>query len=261
MGNETWLAVSHVEIVYHRGMKSLYVHLLPDLVDESDLFGQTTVVIDCLRATSTIAYALAAGAREVIPCLEVDEARTRASQFPKSSVLLGGERQGVRIEGFDLGNSPTEYTPGVVAARSIVFTTTNGTRAMQRCREARRVVMGALVNRSAVVEALASERVVHIVCAGTRGRITREDALAAGAIGSWLVERGDWNPDDEARLAIAAWEAVRTGDLVAALHDTQGGRNLVAEGFENDIATCARLDAIDLAPELDVKSWTIPARP
>src|SRR5687767_8847167 len=92
-----------------RGLMELCVHLLPDLVEPADLAGRTVVVIDVLRATTTICHALAAGAGAVVPCLEIDEARAKAGQV-SGPVALGGERQGLRIEGFDLGNSPTEYT-------------------------------------------------------------------------------------------------------------------------------------------------------
>ena len=215
-------------------------------------------MIDCLRATTTIWHAIASGAKDVVPCLEIDDARQRAASLPKGEAVLGGERQGIRIEGFDLGNSPSEYTRASVGGKTVVFTTTNGTRAMMRCRQARRVVMGALVNRRAVVSALRNESVIHIVCAGTRGEITGEAVLAAGAITSGIIHtHGSWQRNDEARLALAAWQAVETKNLVNALHETHGGRNLVAEGFDADIATCARLDSMSVAPELDVKTWTI----
>jgi 2-phosphosulfolactate phosphatase len=245
----------------------MHVHLLPDLVAPESLGNRTAVVIDVLRATTTIVHALAAGAREVIPCLEVSEARQIAQKFPASERLLGGERQGVRIEGFDLGNSPTEYTPESVAGKTIVFTTTNGTRAMQRCRQARRVLLAGFVNLSAVVQSLARERDVHIVCAGTRGEITREDALVAGALVDAFVQTG--NPsslNDEARLVRDAWLAVpgrkidRITALTKTLYDTQGGRNLIAEGFEHNIATAALFDRFDIVPTLDTQAWTIRSR-
>ncbi|HWB00612.1 MAG TPA: 2-phosphosulfolactate phosphatase [Pirellulales bacterium] len=241
-------------------MRQLRVHFLPDLIPSAGLDGATVVVIDCLRATTTIAYALAAGAREVIPCLEVDEARQRAASHRAQPALLGGERQGVRIAGFDLGNSPAEYARDVVSGRTIVFTTTNGTRAMLRCQGAHQVLLGALVNRRSLVEALAREHNLQIVCAGTRGEISREDVLTAGAIAAPLLgDRNAWQWNDETTLAVDAWRSAEATDLTAALHDTQGGRNLVAEGFESDIAIAARLDTIALVPRLDVQAWTIRA--
>src|SRR5260221_2263163 len=123
--------------------RPIFVHLVPALFEPADLRGGVAVVIDVLRATSTIVHALAAGAKAVIPCGEIDEARQVAARSPAGSVLLGGERKGLRIPGIDLGNSPTDYTPDVVTGKKIIFTTTNGTRALIRARDARRGAVGA----------------------------------------------------------------------------------------------------------------------
>src|SRR5205823_10380648 len=141
---------------------------------------KTVVVIDVLRATTTIVHALAAGAREVVPCLEVEDARRIAAELGKAAIL-GGERRGLPIPGFDVGNSPAEYTRQRVGGKTVVFTTTNGTRAMQRCKFASRVLLGAFVNFSAVCRELAVVDHVALVCAGTDGHVTREDTLLAGA--------------------------------------------------------------------------------
>jgi 2-phosphosulfolactate phosphatase len=247
-------------------MASLHVHFLPDLVREEELAGCAVAVIDVLRATTTIVHALAAGAREVVPCLEVDDARAAAGRLPAGRAVLGGERQGLRIEGFDLGNSPTEYTPASVGGRTLVFTTTNGTRAMRRCGQAARVVLATFVNRSAVVEDLAREAAVHVVCAGTRGEITREDVLLAGALVERLEKFADGRRtlNDQASIARDAWSSAlppgaSTDQLAIALHASAGGRNLEREGLAADIATAAQLDRFSLVPRLDVRSWTIRA--
>ena len=130
-------------------------HLLPTLVDPEQLRGRVAVVIDVLRATTTIIHALARGAECVIPCLEVEAAR-QAAQKIGSSALLGGERGGMRIDGFDFGNSPTEYVSEKISGRTIVFSTTNGTRAMLHCRQAAKILLGAFVNRAAVAQAVSS---------------------------------------------------------------------------------------------------------
>ncbi len=236
-------------------MPTVHVHLLPDLVPEEKLAGNVAVVIDVLRATTTIVHALAAGARQVIPCLSVDDARAAAAARTGEKVVLGGERQGVRIEGFDLGNSPSEYTPESVGSRTVVFTTTNGTRAMLRCRNARQVLLAAFANRSAVLAALATEQVVHIVCAGTGGAITREDVLVAGSLVAGLTSGSAvWELNDEAVIARDAWLAVGAdakGDaLLRALEASEGGRNLLREGFPRDIATAAQIDRFDVLPRL-----------
>src|SRR5438874_11853400 len=127
--------------------RQIDVYLLPALVEPAELAGKTVVVIDVLRATTTIITALANGATQVIPCLEIDEARKAAADFG-SPAILGGERGGRPIAGFDLGNSPAEYSREQVAGKTVVFTTTNGTRALLRCKAARRVLLGAFISFS-----------------------------------------------------------------------------------------------------------------
>ncbi|MBS0209262.1 MAG: 2-phosphosulfolactate phosphatase [Planctomycetes bacterium] len=243
-------------------MPTLNVHLLPELVEPERLRDRAVVVIDVLRATTTIAFALNAGAREVIPCLEVDDARRRAAQYPAGTVLLGGERLGVRIEGFDLGNSPTEYTAERVINKTVVFTTTNGTRAMERCRLARRVLLGALVTRRAVAKALAGETDVDIVCAGTRGEVGLDDALTAGAIAEellmqWITHVPALN--DQTRIAMDAWGRAERRGVLPALEESYGGRNLIEEGFKDDIFIASDVDLFDRSqvPTLDVPAWSI----
>jgi 2-phosphosulfolactate phosphatase len=249
--------------------RSINVHLLPALVEPNELAGKTVVVIDVLRATTTIIHALAAGAKEVVPLLEVDEALTLAAKLPGDAVL-GGERGGKRISGFHLGNSPLEYTPAAVGGRTLVFTTTNGTRAMLRCAQARRILIAGFVNFSAVCRELVEEQDIEIVCAGTDGHVTREDTLLAGAI---VEEVGQAVPDidrqaepalrnDQAEIAADAWRtAVGTlsgrDPLAAALRESRGGRNLIEIGQENDIDLAAQIDRFDIVPELDIAAWRI----
>ena len=243
--------------------RSINVHLLPALVEPHELAGKTVVVIDVLRATTTIIHALAAGAREVVPLLEVDEARELARKLTPNAVL-GGERGGKRIAGFDLGNSPLEFTPAAVGGKTLVFTTTNGTRAMLRCQQARRILIAGFVNFSAVCRELAEEDVIEIVCAGTDGQVTREDTLLAGAIveDSRSLRSGGLFCNDQAEIAADAWRtAVGTlsgrNPLAAALRESRGGRNLIEIGQENDIDIAAQIDRFDIVPELDIAAWRI----
>jgi 2-phosphosulfolactate phosphatase len=241
--------------------RQLDIYLLPTLVEPAALAGKAVVVIDILRATTTIVHALAAGAAEVRPCQEVEDARRLASEIG-GDVLLGGERGGLQIPGFDLGNSPAEYTRERLGGKTVVFTTTNGTRAMLRCQQARRVLLGAFVNFSAVCRELAGESEVALVCAGTDGQVTREDALFAGAVVDDLVRSGRRSRlNDQAELAADAWQtAVRLltdRPLGMTLRDSRGGRNLIDIGQENDIDLAAQMDRFDVVPALDVAAWTI----
>jgi 2-phosphosulfolactate phosphatase len=243
----------------------LSVHLLPALFEPAELRGGVGLVIDLLRASTTIVQALASGAEAVIACEEVDEARRTAADLAGSEpVLLGGERGGVRIDGFDLGNSPLEYTRERVGGRTIVFTTTNGTRAIRRCAEADVIRIGAFTNHRAVLKWLSLEhRPVHLVCAGTNGRITAEDCLCAGAFAWQLIEFEElYEPgNDEAQIAIDAYHANAGADLnlLEALRHSRGGRNLVALGYGADIEHAARCDLFDIVPEYDPQSGRIVA--
>ena len=243
-------------------MPELRIHLLPSLVEPADLAGRTVVVIDVLRATTTVCHALAAGAACVVPCLEIDEARAKASSL--RGALLGGERGGRKIEGFDFGNSPSEYTAERVGGKNVVFTTTNGTRALLRAAAADEILLGAFVNLSTVVAALAGCERVDLLCAGTNGVITAEDALFAGAVADRLSQMGsgEWRMgNDQAFLARDAWRHVIASGrpLATALRDCQGGRNLIGEGFDADIDTAAQIDAVPLLPRFNAATGRITA--
>jgi 2-phosphosulfolactate phosphatase len=240
--------------------KVIDVYLLPALVEPAALAGKTVVVIDVLRATTTVVYALAAGAVDVAPFRDADNARQLAQELGGQAVL-GGERCGVPIPGFDLGNSPAEYTQDRVGGKTVVFTTTNGTRALERCKLAKRVLLGAFANFSAVCRELTGIRDIAFVCAGTDGHVTREDTLLAGAIVTELAREQPSQLNDQALLAADAWQtAVRLmtdRPLGMMLRDSHGGRNLIDIGQENDIQLAAQIDKFDILPDLDLNTWRI----
>jgi 2-phosphosulfolactate phosphatase len=244
------------------------VYFLPDWTSTEEFADRTVIVIDILRATTTITQALAAGATEVIPCLEVEDAchierRYAAPPELERRTVLGGERGGCRIEGFQLGNSPAEYTKESVGGKTVLFTTTNGTRAMHQCRQAKRVLLGAFNNLSAVMAAVRGESDVALLCAGTNGRVTSEDVLFAGAVvHSFVANHSDRSLlNDEAILALDAWERlVNEGvkdHLVDRLRQSRGGRNLVQLGMFEDIAFAAQIDTTSVVAELNLAEWRI----
>jgi len=238
----------------------LNVHLAPGLVVPEDLAGSTTIVIDLIRATTTITSALAAGAERIIPCASIDEVRAQRDRFDPAAILTGGERRGLPIPGFDLGNGPAEYTPARIAGRTILFTTTNGTRAIRHAGHARNLLAGCFLNLDAVA-ALACRLTnprhggptspIHILCAGVDGRPCLEDTLCAGAIAERVAHRLE-EPiaDDQASLALTTWRAVASSPaaLTEALHASEGGRNLIAIGFGSQIDECALLNATPIVP-------------
>ncbi|NOY30642.1 MAG: 2-phosphosulfolactate phosphatase [Planctomycetes bacterium] len=248
-------------------MPELNVHYLPQFVAESELAGSVVVVVDLLRASTTICHALASGANSVVPCLEIDEAWAKAKQFSRDEIVLGGERGGEQIEGFDLGNSPADYTADQVFGRTVLFTTTNGTRALAHARLASRVFIGAANNRAALVETLADSPRIDILCAGTDGKITREDNLAAGAICDGLLSQASaspWQTNEWAQAALGEWQELKnlaqaegrtaSEQLALELCVTPGGMNLLVLGYDTDLVLCAQLDTLDVVPEMDLGS-------
>lgn len=236
----------------------LNVHLLPDLAHPHELAGNTAIVIDVLRASTTITTAIANGAASIIPCLTVEEARELAGKRP--GALLGGERAGKKLPGFDFGNSPLDYPTDRVAGKTIVFTTTNGTKAMTRCMGSSRILIGSIVNRTAVCQAAAEDSCIDILCAGTDGKISLDDALAAGSIASGLTEGRQLN--DSAQLCRSLWEQlVSRGQTAQGICETfaksLGGKNLIAIGMEADLALAAEVDRFAIVPELDRSCWEI----
>jgi 2-phosphosulfolactate phosphatase len=250
-------------------MRYLQVHNLPTEVAAETLAGSTAIVVDVLRATTTICQALASGAREVVPFREIEQALAAAAKAGRERVVLGGERGAMRIEAFDFGNSPAEYTTEALRGRPVFITTTNGTQALYHARFARRVLIGAFVNLSAVVASVKSESRVAILCAGTNGRETAEDMLAAGAIVTGLGSFRDtnWQLNDTAAKSRDAWRTLLENSLstkrslpetlAVALRDTPGGRNLVDVGLDRDLVDCAQIDRLHSVPELDVHHWRI----
>lgn len=237
-------------------MPTVTAALLPELLDSPPAEHTAAVVIDVLRASTTIIHALAAGAATVAPCLTIEDARHRAASLPPGSKLLGGERHGRRIEGFDLGNSPFEYLPNVVRDRTVVFTTTNGTKALMSCRDAAEVYIGAFVNRAALVQQLQkSGRDVVLVCAGTDGRLTAEDILFAGAVTSDLSESSEsWAIGNvQSQMACDFYRSrARDPELFReAFRNSLGGLNLRALGMQADIERALEVSLFDLVPHWD----------
>lgn len=208
------------------------------------------VVIDVLRATSSIVTALEAGAAGIVPVRETDEAIAVMHRLGRERSLLCGERDSRLIAGFDLDNSPASYTSGRVAGKTLVFTTTNGTRALVEAARGNAVVYcGALLNRTAIVERLrAAEGSVRLLCSGSHGQPSFEDLLGAGAIaGALLLQDKSLELSDAARAAatVYAANAKRLADAVAS---GTHARALGTAGFAADVAACAKIDVSDCVP-------------
>ncbi len=212
---------------------------------------ETAVVVDVLRATSVIATAITHGAEQVIACREIADAVQIANSISPSP-LLSGERHCRPIDGFDLGNSPCDYSSDVVAGRTLVMTTTNGTRALAIASGAQEVYTGSFLNLSALASHLQGRTKIVIICAGTDGQETDEDILFAGALADRLVQRSEYQVDASASLAQARWRAAATdpAGLGEILKRSLGGRNLLAAGYERDVLACALIDGAPCVPTM-----------
>ncbi|MEF3301944.1 2-phosphosulfolactate phosphatase [Paenibacillus sp. GYB003] len=211
-----------------------------------DLIQKTVIVIDVLRATSTIVTALEHGCAAVVPTETVNQAK----QCQQEGDLLGGERFCKKIAGFDFGNSPAEYSTPAVAGKRVVLTTTNGTRAIQKSQRAGRMLAGCLLNAEACAEAAYSfGRDIVILCAGTQDEFCLEDGLCAGLLVRYLQQLGDGRlqANDFGSAMLHAFDAVQ-GGLEEALLSCASGRRLVKLGHEDDVRFCARTNVYRLVP-------------
>jgi len=237
----------------------LDVLLTPGELLPGDLSGRTAVVIDVLRASSTVVQALGCGARTIFPVADIEEALKLANTLGREEVLLCGERRALPIEGFDLGNSPGDFTRKRVARKTLVMSTTNGTAAMAAASTAERVVIAAFLNLSAVVRELvrsAAEPV--LLCSGREGRFALEDAVCAGRITAGVMAAGggvNWTLNDGAAAALAL--AKRFTDLPALFPTTAAGQQIVEAELEGDLGICARVDLHDIVPVLQDRQITL----
>ncbi len=213
--------------------------------------GVNAVVFDVLRATSTIVTALSSGYRRVYPVVDADEAILMARQRGFS---LAGERDGRRISGFPLGNSPLEFTAGPAGgADELVLTTSNGTAAIRGAAAAEKVLTGSIINaRAAARAAVAEGRDVVLVCAGSGGLYSLDDALGAGFMLLEIIDAAPRPPelDDQALAALCMARYYRQ-DPLAGLMESSHGKRLLGLGLEKDLRWCARLNLYDAAPVLD----------
>ncbi len=220
------------------------------LVVPADVADRVVVVIDVLRAATTVAAALDAGARAVIPFETVDETASCAKSYARGEVQLAGERRMVKIDGFDLGNSPAEYTPASVGGRTILYTTTNGTMALAATHGARACFFAGFVNVAATVAAvrLAAGRGadVTMICAGHERHVALEDLVCAGRLVRGISAGREVTRGDGARVAEMAERPFQGGIASVAL-EAAHARSLIAAGFERDVELCLTLDRYERA--------------
>lgn len=200
-----------------------------------------------------MATMLSNGAEAVLPVADLSAAYRLKEQ--DQEVLLAGERHNLPPSGFDGGNSPLDYPTERVQGRRIIFTTTNGTQAIDRAQSARWVGCAALVNAGAAAQAQQAAALNGlIICAGTRGRLSLEDVIAGGAVvANW--PESTWT--DAARMAYMAYERYRER-LADGLRDARHGQQLVKLGLQRDIEWCSQLDTLSTVPTRQLTGWFTP---
>ena len=218
----------------------------------SDVGGRVVVVIDVLRASTSIATALANGARAVIPVESTEDVVTRAKAFERSKVTLAGERQMRPIPGFDLGNSPREFSREVVEGKTVLLSTTNGTAAIAALQGPRDVVIGSYVNFSAVLAmlraALRGGADIAILCAGHDKQFSLEDAACAGRFVHHAIRRRTDVAVNDAAFASMLIDRRYSDNLMRLFSASAHGRALSEAGYGDDLADCAAIDACPIIP-------------
>ncbi|MGB0346043.1 MAG: 2-phosphosulfolactate phosphatase [Balneolaceae bacterium] len=216
---------------------------------EEDLRGKSAVIIDILRATSSMTTAISNGAKKVIPVEDMSDAVKIAKTMDTNDYLLCGEKNGVKIEGYHLGNSPLEYTPETIQDKTLIFNTTNGTKAIKKANLANRIYLGAFLNQQSVLNALKDhDDEVVLICSGWRGRLALEDTLFAGSILYHMFDgKLPQKTKDGAKVAFGLYEKFKDNleDTISGSDHAYRLSNLVPE---NDIPFCCQVDKFDVLP-------------
>lgn len=220
-----------------------------DKISDSVFNNSTVIVIDVLRATTTIINAIRNGAEKIIPAHDPAEAAALAGRLGAKDCILAGERGGLKLPGFELGNSPLEFTEDKVKNRTVVFSTTNGTDAVYKARSARCVLIGGMINRAAAAkEAVKQKGRILILCAGTDGQFSADDICAAGAILDSVASLSSepLETNDLGLVSCMVYSNWLEGkaDLSLTFHYSR----LIRLGFEQDVKFCFSKDITDVVP-------------
>jgi len=221
----------------------------PLCCDELNFSGKTTIVIDVLRATTVIATALNNGAKEIIPVGSIDFAMRISGNSSDKQTLLCGERNTKIIDGFNLGNSPFEYSKEVIESKSLVLFTTNGSKAIVKAKYSENLFTAGFVNLSSIVRAVKDYDEIQILCSGSGGSFSMEDSVCAGNIISELSKiNNQLQLTDSGSASLFLYEK-HADDLLAMLKNSEHGQLLIENGFENDVEFCAKVNVIDAVPK------------
>ncbi len=221
----------------------------PANTDDLYFTGKTTIVIDVLRASTTIVEALKNGAKDVVPVNTVEFAVKISGGMFGGQTLLGGERNTKKIEGFALGNSPLEYKREIVSGKSIVFYSTNGTKAIVKAKFSENLFICGFANiRSVAQKLIRLNEDCVILCAGSNNLFSLEDSVCAGALIEQIIKlKSDVELSDAARGAVALNKSFGK-DRLKTLKESEHGRLLLRNGFETDLEFCSKINTTDVVP-------------
>ncbi|MBU1423400.1 MAG: 2-phosphosulfolactate phosphatase [Bacteroidetes bacterium] len=228
------------------------VFFTPANIDELLMRDRNVVVIDVLRSSTTIVTALNNGAREIIPVASIESAAKVSGSLFGDVTLRGGERNGKMIEGFNLGNSPTEYTAETVKGKSIIFSTTNGSLAITKGKHAKHLVVTGFVNVTKSAEYIASLRGdFYILCASKQNSFCIEDTVCAGMVIDKVQQllKQNFIMGDAANAALLLYKTY-SKSILKMMQQSEHGKYLKELGFEDDINLCADVDSIPVLPVL-----------
>ena len=235
----------------------MYIEVYPTAQSFEDAENKIVIVIDVLRATSVITTALYNGAEKLIPVVSVEEAFELKEKLHKNAIL-GGERNALKPEGFDMGNSPLEYSKNRVYGKTVVLTTSNGTLAIKSCQKAKYILIGCFLNVTAVAReavnlsrALGENADIVLLCAGTLGKFSLDDFCCAGAICDYLCKNHrDSKLSDLATAAKLLYQ--NKADNIHSLISMAKHYKVLKElGFEKDLDYCLQQDIFDIVPFYD----------
>ncbi|HKN58069.1 MAG TPA: 2-phosphosulfolactate phosphatase [Gemmatimonadaceae bacterium] len=230
----------------------LDVFFTPHQAKPADTAARLVVIVDVLRASTTVATALGNGAKTVMPLEGADEVIFRSKEFARSQIILAGEQKMHPITGFDLGNSPQDFTKKAVEGKTILITTTNGTRALLGVQGARDIVIASYVNFTAVLAmmkvAASSNTDIAIICAGEEGSFTLEDAACAGRYVRAIPRRTDSVQVNDAAAASVLIEKKYGDNIEKVFKESSHGQALAEAGFGDDLAAAAEVDSYPVVP-------------
>jgi 2-phosphosulfolactate phosphatase len=229
----------------------LELYFTPKEINEGDLQDRLVLVVDVLRVSTTIAYALKNDCKDIIPTDSIESALELAQKIGRENILLCGERLGLKIEGFDLGNSPQEYIPEKISGKTLVFASTNGTKAIVKGSKGAKLIVGSFVNFDAVLNYIFSNPSdLAIICSGKFGQFSLEDSVCAGMFVQKLSEKFSGIIKNDASFAAIYFSQIFQENILEMLKLSTHGKYLMELGFESDLPVCAKLNSVNLVPIL-----------